>query len=77
MQDFFRRFTHLAGMTGTAATSAREFAAIYKMPTFVVPTHRPSQRRRLPSQIFTRADAKSAHSGDGSRRAVDMLDGLC
>ncbi|MBA4019008.1 MAG: preprotein translocase subunit SecA [Pirellula sp.] len=58
VQDFFRRFKHLAGMTGTAATSAREFASIYKMPTFVVPTHRPSQRRRLPTQVYTRADAK-------------------
>lgn len=58
VQDFFRRFTHLAGMTGTAATSAREFASIYKMPTFVVPTHRPSRRRRLPTQVFVRADAK-------------------
>lgn len=58
VQEFFRRFPNLAGMTGTAANSAREFRAVYGLPTFIVPTHRPSRRTKLPPQIFSTAEAK-------------------
>lgn len=47
VQDLFLRYPHLAGMTGTAATSARELKKIYRTPVIRVPTNRPPQRERL------------------------------
>ena len=44
-QNFFRLYDKLAGMTGTADTEAAEFADIYKLDTWVIPTNRPIQRR--------------------------------
>ncbi len=41
VQDLFLRYPHLAGMTGTAATSARELRKIYRTPVIRVPTNRP------------------------------------
>ncbi len=58
VQDLFLRYRHLAGMTGTARTSAREFRKIYKMRVIRVPTNKAAQRRRLPTRIFGTADAK-------------------
>jgi preprotein translocase subunit SecA len=58
VQDYFRRFPILAGMTGTAANSSREFRAVYGMRTFVVPTNRPAKRTSLPTLIFTSAEEK-------------------
>jgi len=48
IQDLFARWPHLAGMTGTIATSAREISRTYDVAVGVVPTHRPAIRRRLP-----------------------------
>ncbi len=44
VQDLFLRYPHLAGMTGTAATSARELRRIYRTPVIRVPTNRPPRR---------------------------------
>lgn len=52
VQDLFLRYKTLAGMTGTAATSARELRKIYRTPVIRVPTNRPPQRVRLPDQVF-------------------------
>jgi preprotein translocase subunit SecA len=52
VQDLFLRYPHLAGMTGTAATSARELRRIYRTPVIRVPTNRPPQRERLPDRVF-------------------------
>jgi len=60
IQDFFLRFERLAGMTGTAASSARELKKIYKLQVRPIPTNRPPIRQRLPDQIFGTADAKWA-----------------
>jgi preprotein translocase subunit SecA len=43
-QNLFRMYKKLAGMTGTAATEAAEFAAIYNLDTVVIPTNRPIAR---------------------------------
>jgi preprotein translocase subunit SecA len=51
VQDLFHRYKSLAGMTGTASTSAPELAKIYKTPVVLVPTNRPPQRVRLPDQV--------------------------
>ncbi|WP_231615831.1 preprotein translocase subunit SecA [Novipirellula artificiosorum] len=52
VQDLFLRFPNLAGMTGTAATSARELRRIYRTPVIRVPTNRPPKRKRLPDRVF-------------------------
>lgn len=52
VQDLFLRYPHLAGMTGTAATSARELRRIYRTPVIRVPTNRPPRRMRLADRVF-------------------------
>jgi preprotein translocase subunit SecA len=57
VQDFFLRYNRLAGMTGTAATSARELHKIYKTRVIPVPTNRPPIRQKLQTLVFgTAAD---------------------
>jgi preprotein translocase subunit SecA len=46
-QRLFRRYVHLAGMTGTAAEAAAEIQAVYGLPLARVPLHRPSRRATL------------------------------
>jgi preprotein translocase subunit SecA len=58
VQDFFLRYERLAGMTGTAATSARELHKIYSCRVVTVPTNRPPIRQKLPTMVFGTADDK-------------------
>lgn len=58
VQDYFLRFEKLAGMTGTAISSARELHKIYKLRVIPIPTNRPAIRKRLPDRIFGTSDAK-------------------
>ncbi len=44
IQNYFRMYDKLAGMTGTAETEANEFHDIYKLKVMVIPTHKPCQR---------------------------------
>ncbi len=53
MQTFFRLYRNFGGMSGTVATSAREFRKVYKKKTVIVPTHRPVNRKALPSLVFS------------------------
>lgn len=48
VQSFVSRFPLIAGMTGTAATAAKEFRKIYSTPVTVIPPNRKSQRKELP-----------------------------
>ncbi len=52
IQNYFRMYEKLAGMTGTAETEAAEFHKIYKLDVVVIPTHRPCIRRDYPDVIF-------------------------
>jgi len=52
LQNFFRMYAKLAGMTGTAETEAGEFFEIYKLDVAVIPTHRPIARQDLDDVIF-------------------------
>ncbi|QDS88124.1 preprotein translocase subunit SecA [Rosistilla ulvae] len=52
IQDLFLRYKYLAGMTGTAATSAPELKKIYRTPVVRVPTNRPPQRIPLKDLVF-------------------------
>ncbi len=51
-QNYFRLFTKLAGMTGTAATEAEEFGKIYALEVTSIPTHQPMVRRDLADRIY-------------------------
>jgi preprotein translocase subunit SecA len=57
-QNFFRLYDTLAGMTGTAVTSAEEFEKVYNMDVVVVPTHQPLVRQDKPDRIFVSESAK-------------------
>ena len=57
-QNYFRMYDKLAGMTGTAATEANEFAHIYGLNVVVVPTNEPMIRIDNPDQIYRTEDAK-------------------
>lgn len=57
-QNFFRLYTKLAGMTGTALTEAEEMHKIYKMDVMVIPTHKPMIRQDLPDLIYRTTGAK-------------------
>lgn len=57
-QNFFRLYDKLAGMTGTAATSAEEFHKVYNLGVVIVPTHKPMIRRNLPDRIYKTEEAK-------------------
>ncbi|HMM48896.1 MAG TPA: SEC-C metal-binding domain-containing protein, partial [Miltoncostaeaceae bacterium] len=58
LQNFFRMYEKLSGMTGTAATEANEFAKIYETDVVSVPTHRPVVRADHNDFIFKTKDAK-------------------
>ncbi len=51
-QNYFRMYKKLAGMTGTAQTSAEEFHKVYKLDVITIPTHRPMVRVDLPDFVF-------------------------
>ncbi len=51
-QNYFRMYSRLSGMTGTADTEAYEFQEIYGLETIVVPTHRPMIRADRLDQVF-------------------------
>ena len=58
VQDLFRRYKHLCGMTGTARTSARELKKIYGTGVVRVPTNKPVARQILPDLVYATADDK-------------------
>lgn len=58
VQDYFLRFEHLAGMTGTAWASRTELRRIYKCHVIPVPTNKPPRRERLQTFIFPTEKAK-------------------
>ena len=52
LQNFFRLYEKLAGMTGTALTDAEEFHEIYKLDVVVIPTDRPMVREDRPDYVY-------------------------
>lgn len=57
-QNYFKLYEKVAGMTGTALTSAEEFLRVYGLDVVAVPTHRPSQRQDLNDLIFVSEEGK-------------------
>ena len=60
IQEFFQRYPQVAGMTGTIANSGPELKRIYGLRGATIPTHRPPQRKQLPTAVFSGATAKWA-----------------
>jgi preprotein translocase subunit SecA len=58
LQNYFRLYKKLAGMTGTAVTEAEEFYRIYNLDVVSIPTHRPMIRTDKPDLIFLSKNAK-------------------
>ena len=58
LQRFFRLYTHVAGMTGTARPARRELKHVYGRRVTAIPTHRPCIRRGLIPRIFATLSAK-------------------
>ncbi|MFH1461619.1 MAG: preprotein translocase subunit SecA [bacterium] len=58
LQNYFRMYKKLSGMTGTAETEATEFHNIYKLDVNVIPTHKPIIRDDQPDIIFLNKEDK-------------------
>src|SRR5499426_2057851 len=52
IQNYFRLYHKLAGMTGTAETEAQEFFDIYKLGVLVIPTNKPVQRKDAHDTVY-------------------------
>ena len=64
LQNYFRMYKKLAGMTGTALTEAEEFKEIYGLEVIVVPTHRPMIRVDQPDAVYKTAEEKYIAAAD-------------
>jgi len=71
-QNYFRLYTKLAGMTGTAVTEAEEFDKIYKLQVVVIPTHKPMIRDDRPDLIYKTEDAKFNAVADEIQETASM-----
>ncbi|MGN6089698.1 MAG: preprotein translocase subunit SecA, partial [Actinomycetales bacterium] len=60
LQNFFRLYSKLSGMTGTAMTEAAEFSQIYKLGVVPIPTNRPMQRVDQSDLVYQTEEAKFA-----------------
>ena len=58
IQNYFRLYKKIAGMTGTAQTSAEEFDKVYKLDVVSVPTNKPMVRKELVDVIYKNEEAK-------------------
>lgn len=58
LQNYFRMYSKLSGMTGTAKTEEKEFIEIYGMDVVTIPTNRPLRRKDLGDVIYKTEQAK-------------------
>ncbi len=58
LQNYFRMYAKLSGMTGTALTEAEEFNQIYHVDVLAIPTNQPVLRQDLPDQVYKNTAAK-------------------
>jgi preprotein translocase subunit SecA len=79
IQNYFRLYEKLSGMTGTAATEAQEFLDIYKMDVAEIPTNRPVMRSDADDEVYRTAAEKNqaiiAQIEDCHRRGQPILVG--
>jgi preprotein translocase subunit SecA len=60
VQDYFRRYRQLCGMSGTVTSSRRELKKIYRLSVLAVPTNKPNIREELTASTFADSDTKWA-----------------
>jgi preprotein translocase subunit SecA len=60
LQNYFRLYEKLSGMTGTAETEAGEFMSTYKLGVVPIPTNKPMQRKDQPDLVYKNEEAKFA-----------------
>lgn len=58
IQNYFRMYPQLSGMTGTAKTQEKEFREVYGMEVIQIPTNRPRQRIDSPDKVYQTIDQK-------------------
>lgn len=58
IQNYFRMYPFLSGMTGTAKTEEKEFQELYAMSVVQIPTNRPIIRKDLPNRIYAKIEDK-------------------
>ncbi len=58
LQNYFRNYQKLSGMTGTAKTEEDEFKHIYGMDVIVIPTNKPIARQDLPDSVYRSINGK-------------------
>src|SRR4029077_3365737 len=79
VQDFFKRYKKLAGMTGTATSDAAELKRIYKVGVMKMPTNRPCRSVWVPDRVFSTEDEKFRAVADQivewNRKGVPVLVG--
>ncbi|WP_293696290.1 preprotein translocase subunit SecA [uncultured Agrococcus sp.] len=61
LQNYFRLYDKLAGMTGTAETEAGEFMETYKLGVVIIPTNKPVQRTDNKDRVFATVEGKFRH----------------
>ncbi len=71
IQNFFRRYEHLCGMTGTAVLAHREMRSTYHINVTPIPTNRPCIRTSLPPRIFATLEAKRRFVADELARLYE------
>ncbi len=64
LQNYFRMYEKLAGMTGTAATEAEEFQKIYSLNVIAIPTHRSMSRKDFGDSVYKTPRAKYSAIAD-------------
>ncbi|WP_203332380.1 accessory Sec system translocase SecA2 [Planococcus beigongshangi] len=58
IQNYFRMYPMLCGMTGTAKTQEKEFREVYNMDVVQIPTNKPRARVDMPDEVYVTADQK-------------------
>ena len=69
IQNYFRLYSKLAGMTGTAETEASEFFDIYKLGVLVIPTNRPARARTSNDSVYKTKREKFNAVLEGNQRS--------
>lgn len=70
IQSLFQRYEIFCGMTGTAWTSRRELAKVYKKKVVRIPTHQPTDRQTYSPRVFPNQDAKFAAVAESTKEAI-------
>ncbi|MBG9309640.1 preprotein translocase subunit SecA [Corynebacterium belfantii] len=71
LQNYFRLYDKLSGMTGTAETEASELHQIYKLDVIPIPTNRPNQREDMTDLVYKTQEAKFAAVADDISERVE------